>query len=197
MLAFEKLDGSNIRIKWTPKKGFCLFGSREWLLDETHPYLGGVVHLFASTFKPELDVLLRKNFSHEKEVVVYGEYWGPNSFAGIHVEPPDQMKLAIFDLLVIKKNHHEFLLPQEFVKLMTGTTIPTPRLVYEGTLGEEFIQKVRNNQLDVLLNEGVVCKGRERSGAFRGNVWMCKIKTLQYLDRLKERYVQDWGRFWE
>jgi hypothetical protein len=197
MLAFEKLDGSNIRIKWTPKNSFCLFGSRECLLDATHPHLGGVVPLFNTTFKQELDELLRKNFAKEKEVVVCGEYWGPNSLAGIHVDPADQMHLTVFDLLVVKKSYNEFVLPQDFVKLMAPTKVPTARLVYEGTLGEEFIQRVRNNDFDQPLNEGVVCKGRERSGAFRGKVWMCKIKTNEYMGRLKERHGQDWGRFWE
>jgi hypothetical protein len=197
MLAFEKIDGSNIRIKWTPKKGFCLFGSRECLLDSQHPHLGGVVGLFGSTMELELDDLLRRHFSKEKEVVVYGEYWGPSSFAGIHVDHPDQMHLTIFDLLVVKKSYHEFLLPQEFVKLMSTTSLPTPRLVYEGTLGEEFIRRVRENRFEPALNEGVVCKGRERSGAFRGKVWMCKVKTNEYMERLQERYGQDWGRFWE
>jgi hypothetical protein len=68
--------------------------------------------------------------------VVYGEYWGPNSLAGIHVDPLDQMKLTIFDLLVIKKSYHEFLLPQEFVKLMAGTSIPTPRSALPSVAGK-------------------------------------------------------------
>ena len=198
MLAFEKLDGSMIRVKWTPRNGFCLFGSRECLLDDTHPHLGYVVHLFNSTISAELDDLLRHHFSKEKEVVVCGEFFGPSSFAGIHVDPVEQMKLVVFDLLVIiKKSYHEFVLPQDFVKLMAHTTIPTPRLVYEGVLGEDFISKVRGNKLDIELNEGVVCKGRERSGAYRGKVWMCKIKTNHYMDRLKTRYGDGWGRFWE
>jgi ATP-dependent RNA circularization protein (DNA/RNA ligase family) len=197
MLAFEKIDGSNIRIKWTPKNGFCLFGSRECLLDDTHPHLGYVVHLFNATLNAELDDLLRPLFRAEKEVVVYGEYYGPNSFAGIHVDPVEQMKLVVFDLLVVKKSYTEFVLPQDFVKLMAGTSIPTPRLVYTGTLGEDFINTVRENRLDTELNEGVVCKGRLRSGAYRGKVWMAKIKTNLYMDRLKERYGDTWGRFWE
>jgi hypothetical protein len=197
MLAFEKLDGSNIRIKWTPKNSFCLFGSRECLLDATHPHLGGVVGLFGSTMELELDALLRRHFAKEKEVVVCGEYWGPSSFAGIHTDPPDQMHLTIFDLLVVKKSYNEFVLPQDFVKLMAGTTIPTPRFLRDGNLNEEFIQQVRENKFDPPLNEGVVCKGRERSGAFRGKVWMCKVKTNEYMNRLQERDGQDWGRFWE
>ena len=197
MLAFEKIDGSNIRIKWTPKNGFCLFGSRECLLDDTHPHLGYVVHLFNTTIREELDATLRPRFRDEKEVVVYGEYYGPNSFAGIHVDPVEQMKLMVFDLLVIKKSCTEFVLPQDFVKLLSLTTIPTPRLIYTGTLGEDFIGAVRENRLDIELNEGVVCKGRERSGAYRGKVWMAKIKTSSYMDRLKARYGDTWGRFWE
>jgi hypothetical protein len=197
MIAFEKIDGSNIRIKWTNKKGFCLFGSRENLIDETHPHLGGVINLFNSTFGPELDYIIRKNFPNEKELIAYGEYWGPNSFAGIHVDPVDQMRLTIFDLLVVKKSYNEFLLPQEFIKVMSDSHVPVPRIAYDGILGEDFIQHVRNNDLEIPLTEGVVCKGREKTGAFRGKVWMCKIKTNQYMEKLKMRHGNDWNKFWE
>lgn len=197
MIAFEKIDGSNIRIKWTHKKSFCLFGSRENLIDETHPHLGGVIRLFHTTFGPELDYILRKNFQNEKEIIVFGEYWGPNSFAGIHVDPKDQMNLTIFDIMLIKKSFNEFLLPQEFIKVLSRTSIPVPRIIYDGILGEDFIMRVRNNAFDGELNEGVVCKGKEKTGAFRGKVWMCKIKTNKYMEKLKERHGNNWSKFWE
>lgn len=197
MIAFEKLDGSNVRVLWTPKKGFCRFGSREQLLDETHPHLGGVVSVFRQTCQEPLDALLRQHFRQEKEVTAFGEYLGPNSFAGIHTDLVDQMRFVLFDLLVQKKGYYEFLLPQEFVKLTAGLLCPVARVVHEGNLTDGFIQRVRANDFDPPLGEGVVCKGRERSGAYRGKVWMVKIKTQAYLDRLQARYGEEWKKYWE
>ena len=56
---------------------------------------------------------------------------------------------------------------------------------------EEFFHEVRNGG-KYNLNEGVMCKGG--SGH---NLWMCKIKTLDYLRRLKEMYAERWKEFWE
>ena len=63
---------------------------------------------------------------------------------------------------------------------------PTNVIVYEGNLTDQFIQDVRAGKYDVF--EGVVCKGTQRTGAHRGNVWMAKIKTQKYLDLLKGKF---------
>jgi hypothetical protein len=44
-VAFDKLDGSNIRAEWDRKKGWGLFGSRKRLLDAGHPLLGQAIGL--------------------------------------------------------------------------------------------------------------------------------------------------------
>lgn len=41
---FDKLDGSNIRAEWNPKKGFYKFGSRKQLIDED-TFLGKSIDL--------------------------------------------------------------------------------------------------------------------------------------------------------
>lgn len=197
MIAFEKLDGSNIRVKYTSKRGFDLFGSRTQLIDSSHPILGGVVNVFNSTCKEPLEEYFRKFYPKDKEIVVFGEYVGPNSFAGFHNDPIDKMRFVMFDILLIKNQWTEFLMPQEFVKVANKLLdiIPTPRIVYEGNLTDDFIQRVRENEFGV--NEGVICKGREKSGAFRGKVWMCKIKTNAYLEKLKTKYSADWMKYYE
>lgn len=197
MVAFEKLDGSNIRVKYTRKKGFDLFGSRTQLLDETHPTLGGVVSIFNNTCKEPLEEYIAKYYPKEKEIIVFGEYVGPNSFAGLHTDPPELMRFVLFDILLIKNSYIEFVKPQEFVKVAErlSNSVPTPRVIYSGTLNDEFIKNVRENVYNT--NEGVVCKGTETSGAYRGKVWMTKIKTYEYLQKLKERYSADWEKYWE
>ena len=40
--------------------------------------------------------------------------------------------------------------------------------------------------------EGVVCKGESD-----GKVWMAKIKTNAYMQRLKEAFADKWEDYWE
>ena len=185
-IAFEKLDGSNIRVKYTDKQGFCLFGSRTQLIDETHPHLGEVVGIFKKNFDSILTDMVKKNWPNERELIFYGEFFGKQSFAGIHVAG-DPKELVIFDVLVGHKNR-KFLLPQEFVK-MFNNKIRIPRVIYEGNMSDELIKDVKEGKYEV--DEGVVCKGHSRSGAFRGNVWMCKIKTQAYLKKVFDRFGDD------
>ena len=183
-IAFEKLDGSNCRVKYTNKKGFCLFGSRTQMFDKGHPFLGDAVDIFYKKYEDKLVDLIEKNFPHEREVIAFLEFFGPNSFAGWH-EPSDPKDLVLFDIMVGHKNR-KFLMPQEFIDLTASVEAPTPRVVYVGNLTEQFIQDVRDGKYNVI--EGVVCKGAGRTGAHRGGMWMAKIKTKAYFDRLNVKF---------
>lgn len=197
-IAFEKLDGSNIRVKYTKKKGFHLFGSRHQLFDESHPHLAGAIDSFKQNYSEPLEKIFTdsKVFSTPKEIIVFGEYYGKNSFAGIH-DPNDETKrFVMFDVMLVYKDRTEFLLPQHFTEYFISK-VEIPNIVYDGKLTDEFIKDVRNNNLSDPLFEGVICKGTKVSGAFRGKVWMCKIKTNSYLDKLKERYGNDWVKYAE
>jgi len=184
-IAFQKIDGSNIRIKYTQKRGFHLFGSRTQLIDATHPHLGAVVDIFNNQFNEPLTKIVKDNWPNEREVIVYGEFYGLQSFAGMHV-PEDPKFFVLFDVLVGHKNR-KFVNPKEFIKLFGHLRIPA--IIYDGNLNDQFIQDVREDKY--CLNEGVVCKGTSPSGAFRGGMWMCKIKTQQYLDRLKAKFGEE------
>jgi len=185
-IAFEKFDGSNIRVKYTNKKGFCLFGSRTQMFDKGHPFLGEAVNIFYQFYENPLVNLIEEHFRHEREVIAFLEFFGPNSFAGFH-EKDDPKTLMLFDLMVGHKNR-KFLLPQEFIKLCSPT-MAIPRVIYEGNLNAQLIQDVRDGKYDVV--EGVVCKGTQRTGAHRGNVWMAKIKTQSYLDKLFNKHGEE------
>ncbi len=67
---------------------------------------------------------------------------------------------------------------------------PIARVIYQGRLTGNFIHDVREGHYNV--NEGVVCKGMEN-----GQLWMVKIKTLDYLQRLKDAFAEDWETYWE
>ena len=189
-IAFEKFDGSNIRVKYTSKKGFALFGSRTQLFDKGHPFLGAAVEVFQKKYEDKLVDLIEQHWPNEREVIAFLEFFGKNSFAGWH-EKEDEKDLVLFDLMVGHKNR-KFLLPQDFIKLTSQVSAEIPSVVYQGNLTDQFIQDVRDGKYDRECRhrvfEGVVCKGTARTGAHRGNVWMAKIKTLNYFNMLKNKF---------
>lgn len=184
--AFYKHDGSNLRFEWHKKRGWKKFGTRHQLFDESHPIFGKAIEYFMNKYSEQIEKTLRDNFRGVEEALAFCEFEGPNSFAGIH-DPEDTQDVILFDVNVHKKG---ILDPKTFLKLFGHLHIP--ELVYEGKLNDPFIQAVRENKLDVKLNEGVVCKGG--SGH---DLWMAKIKTLEYLEKLKARKGDDWTKFWE
>jgi hypothetical protein len=196
-VAFYKLDGSNVRVKYTRNKGFSLFGSRHQLFDETHPFLAGAIPSFNERYSEFLNSLFAtKQFKDFKEIIVFGEYLGEKSFAGIHDENDKTKKFVLFDVMPIYKDRVEFLKPQTFLELFSGK-VEIPEVVYEGNLNKEFISLVRENKASIPLEEGVICKGLQTKGSFKGKVWMCKIKTNHYLEKLKTRFGDDWEKYSE
>lgn len=192
-IAFDKLDGSNFRSKYTQKRGFDCYGTRTQLIDHTTPFWNQMVAIFEKDFKEPLEKLFRdsKDFRDFREIIVFGEFFGENSFAGFHQEEPH--RIVIFDVLVGHKQR-KFLKPQEFVKTISPI-IEAPRVIYRGNLNDEFIERVRSNEFG--LKEGVICKGTETSGAFVGGCWMCKIKTREFIDKIKNRFGPDWEKYSE
>lgn len=192
-IAFDKLDGSNFRAKYTHSKGFHLFGTRTQLIDESTPFWSEMVRIFKSDFSSVLEDFFKKSkdFRDYREIIVFGEFYGENSFAGHHEDEPH--KISIFDVMVGHKQR-KFLKPQEFVKII-APLVDTPRVIYTGNLNDQFIADVRDNQFG--LKEGVICKGTETSGAFSGGCWMCKIKTNAFLDKIKSRFADDWQKYAE
>jgi len=192
-VAFDKLDGSNFRAKWTQKKGFDTFGTRTQLIDETSEFWGEMVTIFKAKYDKILADFFKKDkeFRDFREITVYGEFLGENSFAGRHENEPHDIKF--FDVLVGHKQQ-KFVTPMDFVKTFQEL-IPIPDVIYVGNLNTSFIEDVRNNKFN--LKEGVICKGTEKSGAFCGGVWSCKIKTLDYWNKLQELHKADWQKYWE
>jgi hypothetical protein len=64
-------------------------------------------------------------------------------------------------------------------------------VVYEGKLTGKFTEDVREGKYDV--DEGVVCKG----GSDADDLWMVKVKTYAYLERLKQAFADRWEDYWE
>src|SRR5688572_7211808 len=64
------------------------------------------------------------------------------------------------------------------------------RRLHTGKLTGAFLEAVREGKYGVA--EGVVCKGGSGAG-----VWMVKVKTYAYSERLKKAFGAKWEDYWE
>jgi hypothetical protein len=69
VVAFNKLDGQNFRVKYTPKgltkKQFTTFGSRTQLVDETSEQFGDTVRFFKRNYESPLrDIIVNNSGKH-------------------------------------------------------------------------------------------------------------------------------------
>ena len=169
-IAFYKYDGSNLRWEWSSKKGWYKFGTRTRLFNETDPIFAPAIPLFMETMADELVERFKDIEKGISSAIVFTEYFGIQSFAGGHVED-DPKYLKLFDVNLYKRG---IMAPRQFVKNF-GFLPYAAKVVYDGTLNKSFIDDVRNGRYQV--DEGVVAKG---------DSFMVKIKTLAYLDKLKQ-----------
>jgi hypothetical protein len=188
-IAFFKHDGSNLRFEWGKKKGFYKFGTRHQMFDETHEVFGCAIPLFMKKYAEVLERKIKDNkvWRNAESFIAYVEFEGVQSFAGQHKADDTTKDVILFDIAVHKRG---IISPREFVKEFSDLHIP--KVVYTGRLTEGFINDVRENRLSTPLNEGVVFKGGEGH-----KLWMCKIKTNHYREKLKTMYAEKWESYWE
>lgn len=125
--AFDKLDGSNVRVEWTKKNGFHKFGRRKALLDNSNEFLPLILSKYAEGLE---EVFLKQRWPL---VTVFFEFFGPTSFAGNHVHEPHDV--VLLDVRPFKKG---ILPPREFLKLFNDMDIP--KLLHKGPMSQEFIE---------------------------------------------------------
>ncbi len=171
---FDKLDGSNIRVEWSEKKGFYKFGSRNQLLTEQQKTLYPSIEVIKEKYEEAIDTAFRR--MRAQSGICFFEYFGPNSFAGNHSDPVEKMDAVLFDVNPYKKG---ILPPEQFLKFSEG--METPKILFEGKLNQEIITSIREHTLEGITLEGVVAKAK----GIRHN-GMTKIKTRKWLDKLKE-----------
>ena len=190
-VAFNKMDGTCMVFYWDPEFGFHDVGTRRdrfadntlgWLeFAQAHPGLEGVKEAF-QTIRESLAAHLTQHFPNTS-VIIFAEYHGPNSFAGQH-HSKDIKQLTIFDVQV----DGMLLPPEQFIQLFGS--FPIPKVVFQGKFTGQLFIDVRNGKYPV--NEGIVVKGM-----VNGQVYMAKIKTTQYLERLKDKFKDNWRQYWE
>ena len=173
--AFDKIDGSNIRVEWSDKQGFYKFGSRTRLIDENTYMLGESVNLIMDNFANDLAARFFKN--RWNRTVAFFEFHGKNSFCGSHEE--EEHKLTLIDVNVYKRGMLE---PEKFVDTFGDLEIPL--VLHRGFLTEELIDEARNGTLEGMTFEGIVCKYKDKKN---NKVGMFKVKNRAWLNRLKDR----------
>jgi len=193
--SFLKIDGSSTRIEWSKKQGWYKYGLRHTMLDVAHPVFGRTIPLFLNKYGDDLEKIFKidKSFRGVQSVIVFCEFFGSKSFAGMHL-PDDEYDVVLFDVNPHKKG---ILGPKEFLDIFGHLQIA--ELVHQGNFDETLIESVRKETLDLTskykvknqVPEGVVCKGG--SGH---KLWMSKIKTDRYREELKKRYQANWEKYW-
>lgn len=173
--AQQKFDGNQIRAEWSSKRGFYKFGTKNTLIDEnTKPY-GKAIPLIKNKYEEWLAMVFKEQ--RWRDVICFFEFYGPNSFAGQHLDTEEQT-VTLFDVNPYKQGILE---PREFIKLFGH--LDTPKVLFEGKANSEFILSVRNGTLPDMPLEGVICKGQNDKKTKMPI--MFKIKSQAWLDKLK------------
>lgn len=180
VIAFDKLDGQNIRCEWSKNQRWYKFGSRTSMFDEKNEQFGKVIPMFKEKYGAALEEIFKKNknYRNTKNITVFCEYVGENSFSGRHVTG-DKMDVVLFDIAPGDFTNNSFVEPKDFIKDFGNLHIP--KVIYQGPLNMSFINSVKEGKYK--LKEGVMCKGVLQDGT-RG-VWVVKVKTNAWLEKLK------------
>jgi hypothetical protein len=196
-IAFEKYDGTNLHWDWDREFGWHAFGTRRdafnltpqgiAAFEQAHAQLAGAAELFLARLAEALEQVFRRVPAYRESAAckAFTEFLGPNSFAGSHL-PDDPKQLILFDIEVEPSG---IVSPFQFV--VDFGHLPIARVVYRGRFTGKLTEDVRRGRYDV--SEGVVVK----SGAGGADLWMAKIKTDGYRQRLERQFQGGWRDYWE
>lgn len=181
IIAFDKLDGSNLRFEFSHKRGFYKFGSRNVMIDESNEQFGFAINLFKEKYENGLSEIFKsKAYRNVLSFTCFAELVGNKSAFGQHEFGNDNFNITLFDIAQYKKG---FIQPKQFIKDFEHLGIP--KIIYEGNLNKEFVQDIKNNEFN--LSEGVICKGIVKTKKGVDNIYSCKIKTNDWFERLRAR----------
>lgn len=172
--AFDKLDGSNIRVEWNNKRGFYKWGTRNQLLDPNAKPFNAAIPIITEKFENDLAMVCQEQ--KWKDALFFFEFHGPSSFAGYH-NFDEPMTATLIDVNPYKMGIME---PSKYLRMFKHLDIAKP--LFEGHVTETFFDKVKQSTLKGMTFEGVVCKGQYETP---GCPLMFKIKSQAWLDKLK------------
>ncbi len=179
---FDKLDGSSMRSEWSRKRGWYKHGRRQGLLDDSNPQLAEVPLLFDQTLAEPLARVAHD--SHWETLVVFYEFWGDHSLAGLH-EPSDPKRLTLFDVAP----DGAMMAPSVFRFTFEGV-VPTARCIGQVNWTRGFVERVYKGEVGGITFEGVVAKATRR----RGDILRAKAKTQKWIDAVIQRHGAEAGR---
>jgi hypothetical protein len=183
VIAFDKLDGSNIRCEYSQKRGFYKFGTRRVMIDRTNEDFGFAIDLFLEKYGEGLEKVFKsKEYRNIPSFVCFAELVGKKSAFGQHSFGDDEFDIVLFDVSAYKKG---FIHPRQFVNDFGHLGIP--RIVYDGNLNSDLVKNIKENKW--ALSEGVICKGVVKTKKSQG-LYYCKIKTNDWFDRLRAKDIE-------
>ena len=177
---YDKLDGSNIRVEWSSKRGIVWnkFGTRARLLDESDDVFGGIPEIFRRVWQETLTGIVSDR--RWERGVCFFEFWGPNSFAGQH-EPNDEKRLTLIDVAV----HRQGILgPRRFDQIFGGQDVPNIIGIRNWT--REYVEQVWRGEVEGVTFEGVVAKAGDGHQIVRA-----KAKTEAWVRKVQELYAPE------
>lgn len=178
---FDKLDGSNMRAEWTPKKGFWKFGSRTQLVDTRSGPLGALAIPLIEAQSDSIGAILKGG--RVQEATCFFEFFGPSSFAGVHKWDEPGFKAVLFDVSIYK---HGMMAPKAFWTAFGGK-VETADLLHVGNVTQAIIDQVWNGSLPGMTYEGVVCKGAPLKNGYPPYMW--KLKSKAWRDMVMSLYT--------
>lgn len=179
-IAQLKEDGSNLRFEWNKNSGFYKFGTKNVMINDKDENFGDSISIFLDKYGDDLSRIFIDRYPKVINFVVFGEYFGDNSFAGQHLKS-DKKDVKIFDISVYK---HGLMSPYEFMDKFGH--LDTPKVIYDGIYDMGLVDDIRNNIYN--LSEGVVCKGVTKTKKEADIIWMSKIKSNEWLHRVREKF---------
>jgi hypothetical protein len=183
---FDKIDGRNVRVEWSPKKGWDKWGSRHQTFDPVkpeHPEYRMVQSIFNQIYAEPLARLATDR--KWKMLTVYLELWQANSLGGVFDPNNNEFYLTLFDL---EPFNQCMMGPKEFLKVV-APLVPTAAFLGQINWTRGFVEQVRAGQVDGVTLEGVVAKAGERHKQLKA-----KAKTQKWVDMILARYGETEGR---
>ena len=104
VIAFDKIDGSNFRAEFSPKRGLYKFGTRNMMIDENHETFGFAIDIFKKKYEESLTSIFKsKTYRDTLSFVCFAELIGIKSEFGQHDFLNDTFDIVLFDIAQYKK----------------------------------------------------------------------------------------------
>lgn len=171
---FDKLDGSNIRVEFSLKKGFDKFGTRHKLMSDESGILNRSKDLILN-YEEETHNIFKKN--KWQSGTLFFEFYGKNSFAGFH-EEDDDFKVSLIDAHISKIG---YLNPKDYIRTFEDK-IEMSSFLKVGKFNKTLLEQIQNGDMPGVTFEGVIGKAFLKNKHFR-----VKVKNKEWIEKLKRK----------